>query len=164
MVRQRVKGRTVSPLVGILLILGIALSIVVIGWIEQAIQLVTGSQLGAVMWLLVVAEAALAMRLSVMEYLYTVADDKFYIERVYGDHGRIVYDIPIKDIAAFGGKAEIFKEYGNGQSFDKAVMRHCTLKEMAIAYHKENSEQMKLLVIQPDEELRAALDRAIAEK
>lgn len=160
MVQQRLKGRTVSPVKGILLVGGIVLSIVLVSWLERLIALTTNIQYaGMAVWLLIVLEAMAVMRLSVMEYRYTVDDGRFFIERVYGDHARIVHDIPLSDIVAVGDQKEIFRAYGNGQSYDKAVLRENTLSTKAIAYHKDGAEQMKLILIQPDEAIMSALSK-----
>lgn len=160
MVQQRLKGRTVSPVKGILLVGGIVLSIVLVSWLERLIALTTNIQYaGMAVWLLIVLEAMAVMRLSVMEYRYTVDDGRFFIERVYGDHARIVHDIPLSDIVAVGDQKEIFRVYGNGQSYDKAVLRENTLSTRAIAYHKDGAEQMKLILIQPDEAIMSALSK-----
>lgn len=160
MVQQRLKGRTVSPVKGILLVGGIVLSIVLVSWLERLIALTTNIQYaGMAVWLLIVLEAMAVMRLSVMEYRYTVDDGRFFIERVYGDHARIVHDIPLSDIVAVGDQKEIFRVYGNGQSYDKAVLRENTLSTKAIAYHKDGAEQMKLILIQPDEAIVSALSK-----
>lgn len=158
MVQQRLKGRTVSPVKGILLVSGIVLSIVLVSWLERLIALTTNIQYaGMAVWLLIVLEAMAVMRLSVMEYRYTVDDGRFFIERVYGDHARIVHDIPLSDIVAVGDQKEIFRTYGNGQSYDKAVLRESTLPTRAIAYKKDGADSVKLILVQPDEAILGAL-------
>ena len=164
MVQQRLKGRSVSPLQGIAIVLGIVLSIMIVSWLERLISVAAGLQYaGMAVWLIVVAEAVAVMRLSVMEFRYTVDDGRFFIERVYGDHARIVHDIPLKDILAVGDQDEIFKKYGNGQSYDKATLRENKLPKKAIAYKKEGAETVRLMLIQPEEPLLRALERASAE-
>ena len=113
-------------------------------------------------WLIIVAEAVAVMRLSVMEFRYTVDDGRFFIERVYGDHARIVHDIPLKDILAVGDQDEIFKKYGNGQSYDKATLRENKLPKKAIAYRREGADAVRLMLIQPEELLLHALEDAAA--
>lgn len=165
MIQQKLKGRTVSPVKGILIVLGIVLSIVVVSCLERLIALTTGLQYGSmVVWVLIIAEAAAVMRLGVMEYRYTVDDGRFFIERVYGDHARIVQDISLSDILAVGDQAEVFKAYGNGQSYDKAVLRENTLATKAVAYKKDGDERARLLLIQPEEPILKALLEAAGQK
>ena len=168
MYQQHVKGRSVSTPLGILIVLGIAASIVLVSWLEQAIRMTTGFQYGAAaVWVLVVAEAVAVMRLSVMEFRYTIADGRFFIERVYGDHARIVHNIACADILAVGGEDEIFKKYGNGQAYDRAAMKGVSLPRQAVAYRGRDGEPVRLIVFQPDEEflrrLRSECARAGAE-
>ena len=163
MVQQRLKGRSVSPVQGLLIIAGIIFSIIFVSWLEGVISLAAGLQYGGMaVWLIIVAEAVAVMRLSVMEFRYTVDDGRFFIERVYGDHARIVHDIPLKDILAVGDQDEIFKKYGNGQSYDKATLRENKLPKKAIAYRREGADAVRLMLIQPEEPLLHALEDAAA--
>jgi len=160
MIQQTLKGRPVSRPAGLLIVLGLAVSIVLVSWIERAVALTTGFQYGSfAVWALIVAEAAAVIRLSVMAYRYTVADGRFFVERVYGDHARIVHDIPLDAILAVGAKDDVFRHYGNAQAYEQAVMRHSGLPEAAIAYARK-ADAPGLLVIQPDEKILAALRTA----
>ena len=163
MIRQTLKGRSVSPLKGILTIAGLAVSIVLVSWIERAVAMSTGFQYGAfVVWILVALEAVAIVRMGVMEMAYSVRDGHFIVERVYGQNARPVQDIPLTDILDVGPKDDIFARYGNGQAFDKATMKAVTLPEMAIAYRKEWGNRPSLLVIQPNEEILEALRESVA--
>lgn len=163
MVQQRLKGRSVSPIQGVLIIAGIIFSIIFVSWLERVISLAAGLQYGGMaVWLIIVAEAVAVMRLSVMEFRYTVDDGRFFVERVYGDHARIVHDIPLKDILAVGDQDEIFKKYGNGQSYDKATLRENKLPKKAVAYRKDGADTVRLMLIQPEEPLLHALEDAAA--
>lgn len=165
MVQQRLKGRSVSPIQGLLIIVGIIFSIIFVSWLERIINMTTGFQYGGMaVWLIIVAEAVAVMRLSVMEFRYTVDNGRFFVERVYGDHARIVHDIPMKDILAVGDQDEIFKKYGNGQSYDKATLRDNKLPQKAVAYRKDGAETVRLIVIQPEEPLLNALEEAATEQ
>ena len=161
MVQQRLKGRSVSPIQGLLIIVGIIFSIIFVSWLERIINMTTGFQYGGMaVWLIIVAEAVAVMRLSVMEFRYTVDNGRFFVERVYGDHARIVHDIPMKDILAVGDQDEIFKKYGNGQSYDKATLRDNKLPKKAVAYQKAGADTVRLILIQPEEPLLNALQEA----
>ena len=161
MIQQDLKGHGVSGWLGALMIVGFAVSIVLVSWIERAIALTTGFQYGAfAVWALVVVEAMAVMRLSVMAYRYTIADGRFFVERVYGDHARITCDIPLKTVLAIGERDDIFKRYGGAQAYDKAVMKETALPEMALAYAREKDEAAGLLLIQPNGEILNALREA----
>jgi len=163
MTEQRLKGRTVSPLKGFVIIVGIVLSIIVVSWLERFLSAVTGlSYFSYAVWVVIILEAAAVMRLSVMEYRYVLADGHFIVQRVYGDHARVVQDIPVEQIAAVGRTEDIFKRYGNGQSYEKAVMRQSMIEQQAIAYRKAEDDAWKLLVIQPDEAMKKALSEVVS--
>lgn len=161
MIHQSLKGRGVSPLKGVLLILGLAVSIVLASWIERAVALSTGFQYGAfAVWGLVIAEVLAVLRLNVMEYRYSLGEGHFFVERVYGGMGRVTHDIPLDRLLAAGPKDEIFKEYGGAQTYEKAVVKTCSLPEMALAYAKDGGGAAALLVIQPDEAMATGLRSA----
>ena len=161
MIQQTVKGRSVSPLGGALLIVGLAVSIVLVSWIERAIALSTGFQYGSfAVWALIVVEAMLIVRLSLMSCRYTVSDGRFFIERVYGNRARIVYDIPLDAVLAVGDRDEIFRRYGNAQAYDSVSIRRQVIPEKALAYAAKNGGPARLLLFQPNDEILAALDAA----
>ena len=163
MIQQSLKGRSISRPAGALAVLGLAASIVLVRWIELALAMTTGFQYGAfAVWALIVAEAAFVMRLSVMGYRYTVSDGRFFVERVYGDHARIVHDIPLSGVLAVGGRDDVFRRYGNAQAYDRAVLRGAECPEKALAYApgKGADGAARLLLFQPNEEIFRALEEA----
>ena len=150
---QRLKGKPVSPIKGILAIIGIIASILIVSFLEKLIKEVTGLQYASMaVWLIVVVEAVMVMRNTNLEYGYYVAGGRFSVTRGYGSNQRPIYDIPGEDIIAFGEKDEIFKQYGNGQTFDSATINDKTLKQMAMVYRKSKDET-QLLVLQPNESI-----------
>ena len=164
MIHQSLKGRGLSPVKGALIIVGLAVSIVLVSWIERAVALSTGFQYGSfAVWALVVAEVMAVLRLSVMEYRYSLGEGRFFVERVYGGSARITHDISLDRAIAFGPKDEVFKRCGNAQTYEKAVVKGLDWPEYAIAYRKDNSDAPALLVVQPDEAMAAALRAAVTE-
>jgi hypothetical protein len=162
MIRQTLKGRALSPVKGALVIVGLAVSIVLVSWIERAIALSTGFQYGAfAVWALIIVELMAVLRMSAMEFRYSLGEGHFFVERVYGGSARIVHDIPLSRMLAFGPKDDIFKRYGNAQTYEKAVIKQSGLPEMAVAYARENGDAPALLVIQPDEAMTSALRRTL---
>ncbi len=165
MIQQRLKGRAVSGPAGALIVLGLAVSIVLVSWLERALELSLSNgfqYFSFVVWVLIAAEVVAMMRLSVMEYRYTVADGRFFVERVYGSHARIVQDIPLDGLLGVGARDEVFRRFGNAQVYEKAVLKSVALPEMALAYRKDGGAP-GLLIIQPDEAVLGALEAAIHE-
>lgn len=152
MYQQEVHGKRMSNWMGVGLILLIVLSIMLAGFFEQVIALMTGfSQAGLLAWVLVAVEVFLLLRLSVREYLYTLSDGRLIIQSKYGKSVRLLYDIPIHSISAIGAEDEIFRKFGNGQPFDKVVTRGCEIPAQAMAYRKDGNT--RLILFQPDEKM-----------
>ena len=152
MYQQDVKGKKISPLAGIGMILLIVVSIMAAGVLEKAIAQLTGLTFGSMLvWALVVIEVFMLFRLSVREYRYTLAEGRLFIEARYGNSTRIIHDIALSAVQAIGPEDEIFREYANGQTFDKVFTKGCKLESRVIAYRKD--EEIKLLLFQPDEKL-----------
>ena len=150
MYQQDVKGKSISSLAGVGLIALIVLSIMAAGFLEQLIAVMTGFKYGSfLVWGLVIAEAVFVMRLSVKEYRYTLAEGRLVIESRYGDHVRVLYNIPLSDVAAVGPQDDVFRQYGNGQAYEKVFTRGYPAAPSGLAYRKDGS--IRLLSFQPDE-------------
>ena len=61
-----------------------------------------------------------------------------------------------------GDQDEIFRQYGNGQSYDKATLRENKIPKKAIAYRRDGADTVRLILIQPEEALLHALEDAAA--
>ena len=163
MTRQTLRGKSLTPLQGLLIILGFVVSIVLVSWLEQALDMATGLGNGRfIVWILIVVEAFFALRLTFKSYRYTLIEDRFVIEALYGDQARVVWDIPVNRVVALGPKDEIFKRYGNGQAYESATVKGTNLDIMALAWRRENGDATALLLLQPDEAMRAALEEALS--
>ena len=161
MVQQEVQGKRMSPWAGAGLILLIVLSIMLAGFMEQVIALMTGfSQAGLLAWAVVAAEVFFLLRLNVRGYLYTLHDGRLIIQSKYGKNVRLLYDIPVGVMKGVGPGEEIFRRFGNGQAFDKLTVRGCEIKPSALAYRKDGDT--RLILFQPDEKLLSALQEQIA--
>lgn len=160
MYQQDVRGKKISPLIGAGMILLIVFSIMAAGILEQVIAQMTGMSFGAMLvWALVVLEVFLLFRLSVREYRYTLAEGRLFIEARYGNSTRIIHDIALASVLAIGPEEEIFREYANGQAFDKVFTKGCELPARVIAYRKDG--EIKLLLFQPDEKLTALIEKEL---
>ena len=161
MYQQDVKGKKMSPLAGIGMILLIVVSIMAAGILEKAIAQVTGLTFGSMLvWALVVMEVFMLFRMSVREYRYTLADGRLFIEARYGNSTRIIHDIALASVQAIGPEAEIFGKYANGQTFDRVFTKGCALESRVIAYRKD--DETKLLLFQPDDKLVQLIQSEIA--
>lgn len=162
MYQQEVKGKKLSSLAGAGIILLIVVSIVAAGFLEQLIAQLTGSSFGAMLvWVLLLAEVFFLLRLSVREYRYTLTEGRLFIESRYGNNVRIIHDVALSAMRAFGPEEEIFALYGNGQTYDKVFTKGCPHPNRVIAYVRDG--ETKLLLFQPDERLTQLIREQIAE-
>lgn len=149
--------------VGAGLILLIVLSVMLAGFLEQVIALMTGhAQLGLLAWAVVAVEVFLLLRLSVREHLYTLSDGRLIIQSKYGKSVRMLYEIPVSSIEAIGPEDEVFGQYGNGQAFDKVMTRGCEIKSSAMAYRKDG--KTRLILFQPDEKMLSLIRAQMADR
>ena len=161
MYQQDVKGKKISPLIGVAMIALIVVSIMAAGILEQVIAQMTGMTLGSMLvWALVVLEVFLLFRLSVREYRYTLTEGRLFIEARYGNSTRIIHDISLTAVQAIGPEEEIFKQYANGQAFDRVFTKGCEIRPSVIAYRK--GDEIKLLLFQPDDTLIELIRREMA--
>lgn len=156
MYQQDVEGKKMSPLAGVGAVALIVVSIMLAGFLEQVVAQLTGSGVGSlVVWALVAVEAVLVMRTSIRKYRYVLADDRLFLQSRYGDSVRTLYDIPVSDVVEIGPQEKVFERFGNGQSFDKLIVRGYSVPVSAMAYRKDGA--VRLLLFQPDEKLLAQI-------
>lgn len=161
MYQQDVKGKKMSSLAGVGIILLIVFSIIAAGFLEQLIAQMTGKSFGAMLvWALVVAEVFFLLRLGVREYRYTLTEGRLFIESRYGNSTRIIHDIAVASIRAIGPEDEIFARYANGQTYDKVFTKGYEQPASVIAYVKDG--ETKLLLFQPDDKLTAMIREQMA--
>lgn len=163
MTTQLLKGRSVSPVAGVLVIAGLVASIALAGWTERALAEIESLRyIRFAVWAVVVLEAALCMRLSARSYRYTADGDRFVVETVYRDHTRVTHEIPAGQIVAVGLKDEVFRTYGNAQAYDRAALRQSAYADRVVAYKKDRDDIVRLLLIQPDEDMLGAIEGMIS--
>ena len=156
MYQQDIEGKSMSPLAGVGVIILIVLSIMAAGFLEQIVARLTGSGVGTIIiWGLVAVEAVFVLRLNIRRYRYMLADGRLFIQSRYGDSVRTMYDIPVSDIVEVGPQDKVFARFGNGQAFDKMVIKDYEVPVSAMAYRKDGA--VKLLLFQPDEKMLTLL-------
>ena len=89
----------------------------------------------------------------VLNYLYTANTKQLRVERVYGPgRPRFVEDVYFSRLKALGELEEMKKRFP-GAKVLRATLRRATLPVKAMAY--DSTEGMKILLIQPSEEMWA---------
>lgn len=156
MYQQDIEGKKMSPLAGVGVVILIVISIMAAGFLEQIIAQLIGSGIGTVIvWGLVAVEAVFVLRLNIRRYRYMLADGRLFIQSRYGDSVRTMYDIPVSDIVEVGPQEKVFERFGNGQTFDKLIVKDYEVPVSAMAYRKDGA--VKLLMFQPDEKMLTLL-------
>jgi len=155
MYQQSVKGKPVSSLQGIMLIVLIILSIYLCDLLATWVGNATGFEQGTIaVWLVIGAEAVWIARRFVMWMRYTLVDGQLHIERLYGQSSRIVLTLNTCDIREIGGVAELRGKYASAKE-ENLILKDNPQTATAIAFKKE--AETRLLVFQPDEELLGKL-------
>lgn len=93
-----------------------------------------------------------------MRYVYTANADCLRVCRAYGKRERFMVDVWLNRVTAYGAPEEV-KARCPGAPVTQAVRAQCALAPLALAYQQDG--KTRILVIQPDDEMRAHLIGAI---
>ena len=113
-------------------------------------------------WLLGGLLALRFLRDYVLNYLYTTNTKQLQVCRVYGPgRPRVMEDVYFSRLKAIG-EVEAMKKRFPGAKVQRATLRRATLPVKAVAY--DSTEGMKLLLLQPNDELWALLQAVLKDK
>lgn len=163
MTEQRIKGRPIGSVEGILLVLAIALAMIVANALARLLSAYMPAYIPMIAtWLLAAAGVFLLMRGHIVEYNYTVSGGQFYVERVYGARSKLLLSVPLGDILALSDEAKLRARWPELGRALRATLKACDIPVRAIAYRRNHQRQIAL--IQPDERICALLwDDAVRE-
>ncbi len=155
---QRIQNQQPKGLQGVGLVLLIALAAVAGSAFFTALQ----PRLGNVASLLFIAfGCAIAWFLLnwyALSFIYTATGDVLRVCRVYGKRERFMADVWLNQVVAYGTPEEI-KQRCPDAPVSRATRSQCAYEPLALAYKQEG--RTRVLVIQPDEDMRAHLIEAI---
>lgn len=155
MTEQRVKAKSIPPLKGILLILGVVVGLMLASFLGQILsQFVPPIWPSLIIWLLTGVFVVMLMREQIIEYNYTVNNGTLYVERLYGMRTKVLLTLRVSEIIAFGDEAQLREKYPQAKAI-VAVLRAVELPRKAIAYAKPG--KVELCVLQPDAHMQALL-------
>lgn len=98
----------------------------------------------------------------VLNYLYTANTKQLQVERVYGPgRPRLMENVYFSRLKAIGDLEAMKKRFPNAKVL-RATLRRATPPVKAVAY--DTTEGMKILLLQPNEELWAHLQAVLKEK
>lgn len=157
MIVQDVHARETKPLAGVLLIAAMLLGLLVASFLGSLLNLLFKTTwCSAIVWLLTVGLAIWVMRERVMEYRYTVANDRVYVERVFGAHyAKMLLNAPLMDVLETGAPDEIVARHPEIKFRRRAYLKACPLPIRAYVYRKDGV--LEILLAQPNEEMQKAL-------
>ena len=123
------------------------------------------SRLGAVASVLFIAYgcaiAYFLLNWYAMRYIYTANADCLRVCRAYGKRERFVTDVWLNQVTAYGTPEDV-KARCPGAPVTQATRAQCELTPFALAHTQDG--KTRILVIQPDEKMRAHLLGALKKK
>lgn len=156
MIQQKVCPSPTTPKQGVLIVAGILGTLLVASLLTNVIALYSDSFIPTLaVWLAAIGAAVYVMRERVMEYCYTVSDGRLTLERVFGQHTKVLLHVPLSDITEFGGEAELRARHPQIKNAMVLAMKSCALERMAIAYKQDG--QLQMAIFQPDEQMKKAV-------
>ncbi len=157
MITQNVKGKKLGAVEGILLIVAIAAGLfaaaLAASFFARKGNAVWG-QLGV--WLLAGLCAFWLMKTLLAEYQYTIASGKFYIERVFGGHSRVMLEVALEDVLFIGGDKEAAGRYPDSRIEANATVSGSEIQKKCMAYRAGG--KVCLMLFQPDAAVEKALE------
>lgn len=156
MVTQNVSSKKVTPLMGILTIAIIAALLFAASFIGSFVSVRAGTVWGQIILVAVAACAAFyVMRYMIIEFQYTVSDDIFYIERIYGRRNKVLAQIPLSDVLYLGAREKALEKWPSARNMITATANGVECEKVCVAYRANG--QVCLAIIQPNEEMKRAL-------
>lgn len=157
MLQQTLRNRQPGALRGIGLILLIALAVLAGSAFFYRMERYIGSLASLLFIFYGVAIAMFLLNWYVMGFIYTANDDCLRVCRVYGKRERFMVDVWLNQVKACGPLEEVRREFP-GAPVSRATKAQCEYEPLALAY--ASSGKTRILVIQPDDALRAHLTQA----
>ena len=155
MTEQRVKSKSISPRNGILLILGVVLGLLLASFLSTILsQFIPPIWPSLCIWLITGLFVVMLMRNQIIEYNYTVNQGNFYVERLYGTRTKLLLNVRVSEIIAFGDEARLREKYPQARAII-AALHTVDLPRKAIAYAKAGNVQ--LCVLLPDGQMQQLL-------
>ncbi|MDL2205740.1 hypothetical protein LJC33_02375 [Eubacteriales bacterium OttesenSCG-928-N13] len=156
MTQQKIQSDQISPLRGILLILGIVAGLMLASVVSNLLsQFVPAIYPTLVVWALTALFAFYLMRTRLIEYCYTVSNDVLYVERLYGTRTKILLQMPVLDVVAITSEEKAKKAYPQLGKVIRATLKACELPQKAIVYRVRGT--IDWIILQPNQEISALL-------
>lgn len=156
--QQQVRNPKPNTIQGLLIVLGLVAAIILDSFLAQILMPLIGNALGSlVFWAVGIALAMWTMRRFIMSYSYALTPSLLKITFAYGRYQRPFAEVYLNNILHTGSLEDMKKRYP-GARVQNATRKGCALAAYAVA-HRDNG-RVTILLLQPDETIRAALTTA----
>lgn len=152
MYQQIVQGKKISPLMGIIWVVGIVAALMLTSILSQLIARIFAFEYASLLgWGVAALLAVWLMQSRIMEYRYTLSQGRLYLERKFGEHTKVLQQIELCDIAQLGPADELLPRFKKMGPVNNLCLKANPLPRMLLVYRLQGLTKMAL--IQPDEEL-----------
>ena len=158
MIQQKVQCRPLNGLRGVALVLGVLVAAFIGDTFFSMLQSVAGkaASLGFILYGCSVAWFLLTR--FVLGFVYTANDSCLRVCRTYGRRERFMCDVWFNSLLAMGSPEDMRARFP-GAKVSRAIRYQCALAPLALAYKDDG--KAAILIIQPDDTLRARLLKAL---
>ena len=161
MLRQTIQNRQPKGLQGAGLVLLVALAAVAGSTFFTRMQARLGAWASALFIAYGCAIAWFLLNWYALRFVYTANADCLRVCRIYGKRERFMVDVWLNQVVAYGAPDEV-KARCPDAPVSQATRAQCELAPLALAYKQDG--KTRILVIQPDENMRAHLMGVLKKK
>ena len=154
MLVQKLRNRQPTALQGVGLILLIALAAIAGSAFFTLMQKRIGALSSALFIAYGCAIAWFLLNWYAMSFIYTANDDCLRVSRAYGKRERFMVDVWLNRVLAYGAPEDVKRRYPDARVY-RATRSECAFEPLALAYR--DSDRTAILVLQPDDAMRAFL-------
>lgn len=161
--KQIVAHKKLSTLHGILLVAGLVVVLVLLNYLVLGL-LATRVGNGAssiAFWVLGGLIAWLVLRIYIVKYSYELGEDVLQLNRSYGKRERHIENVYLHQMVFLGKPEEAQKRYPNAKKL-RAI--HLKGEDLTVALVHKVSDGHRMVLFQPNDELKAALRARMKDK
>ena len=158
--QQRVQNPKLKPLIGFLVVVGIVAAVLLDSFLAQLLTALVSEKVAAIVfWALGLCIAMFVLRRFVLSYSYLLSGSVLRISHAYGRYERLIDDVYLNTLAAFGTPDELKRRYPDAR-VQRAVLKRCPLETRAVVYR--NDQKLSMILFQPDETICKTLEEKLA--
>lgn len=160
--RQQLLNPPLKALKGLLVVVALVAAVLLDSLLAQLLTAVTSELVASIFfWCAGVAIALWTLHRYVMGYSYVLSSSLLSVAHLYGRYERRMEDIYLNNIVFAGAPEAVRKRYPDAR-VHRAVLPRNPAEVLAIAYRDDG--KTAILLLQPDPQIRAALESACRKK